>query len=412
LSIGLAPWLVRSVVAPAADAVVQERAIELMRVMLLSTGIFGVSGIIMGALNAHQHFLLPAIAPILYNLAIIAGTVFGGATGSGTMGAAIGMVVGSAAHLLIQLPGLLRYHARYTPTLGLRDAGVREVGRLMAPRVLGVAAVQINMVVTTRLASSLGVGAISALDYAWHLMLLPQGIFAQAVGTAVFPTFSDQGARGDFAAMQQTLASMLRMLVVLMLPATAGMIVLGRPFIALALERGAFSATSTDDVSVALALFALGLVGHSLIEILARAFYALHDTWTPAVAGIGSMVLNLLLGLSLPLLFTGVGWKAHGGLALANALAALVEMAVLLILMQRRIGVGLTGSLWKQSVRSLVASLGMALLVLLWLRLGPQDLWLQSIGGLVVWGASYVLFAWLLRIDELRTAVQMVLRRR
>jgi putative peptidoglycan lipid II flippase len=125
-----------------------------------------------------------------------------------------------------------------------------------------------------------------------------------------------------------------------MLPATAGMIVLGRPFIALALERGAFSSTSTDDVSIALALFALGLVGHSLIEILARAFYALHDTWTPAVAGIGSMVLNLLLGLSLPLLFTVVALEGTWRTGAANALAALVEMAVLLILMQRRSGWG------------------------------------------------------------------------
>jgi putative peptidoglycan lipid II flippase len=185
------------VVAPAADAVVQERAIELMRVMLLSTGIFGVSGIIMGALNAHQHFLLPAIAPILYNLAIIAGTVLGGATGSGTMGAAIGMVVGSAAHLLIQLPGLLRYHARYTPTLGLRDAGVREVGRLMAPRVLGVAAVQINMVVTTRRHRAWS-GCHLPLDYAWHQMHCRSGSLP-GCGDGGLPTFSIRGARATIA---------------------------------------------------------------------------------------------------------------------------------------------------------------------------------------------------------------------
>ena len=411
-AMALSPWLVRTVVAPAADPAIQARAADLMRVMLLSPAIFGVSGIVMGALNAHQHFLLPAVAPLLYNIAIIAGAIWGGISGTGTMGAAVGMVVGALLHLLVQVPGLLRYGARYTPALGLRDPGVREVGTLMAPRVLGVAVVQINMVITTRLASALGGGAISALDYAWRLMLLPQGIFAQAVGTAVFPTFSAQAARGELDAMRHTLLTMLRTLVALMLPATAGMIVLGRPLVALVFERGAFSATSTADVSMALALFSLGLVGHSLIEIFARAFYALHDTWTPAIAAMGSMAVNLLLGLALPSLFTRAGLAAHGGLALANALAALIEMVVLLWVMQRKIGGLALRSAFGQAARAALASVGMAFLVLLWLRLAPSELLLQSVGGIVIGGLSYLLFAWLLRIEELRMAAAMVLHRR
>jgi putative peptidoglycan lipid II flippase len=411
LAILLAPSLVSAVLAPELPPAVQARTVELMRVMLLSTAIFGVSGVIMGTLNAHQHFLLPALAPILYNLAIIGGAAWGGRSSAGAMGAAVGMVVGAAVHLLVQVPGLVRYGARYTIGLGLDDEGVREVGRLMAPRVLGVAAVQINVVIMTRLATSLGVGAVSALDYAWKLMLLPQGVFAQAVGTAVFPTFSALAARGEMDELRRTLSSMMRTLVVMMLPAMAGLMVLGEPLVALVFERGAFSASSTEDVAWALALFSLGLVAHSLIELLARAFYALHDTWTPALAAGGAVALNLALGLALPPLFVSAGWPAHGGLALANALAALLEMLALILLIDRKLGGMALGALSVRLARPGLAALGMAGLVWLWLLIAPASSLMRSLGGILVGVGGYLSLATLFRVEELRQAVTLVLRR-
>ncbi|MBU0702238.1 MAG: murein biosynthesis integral membrane protein MurJ, partial [Chloroflexi bacterium] len=191
-----APALVRTVIAPGFTAPQQSLTTSLLRMMLLSPIIFGVSGIVMGTLNAHQHFLLPALAPSVYNLSIIGGALLLGPR-LGVRGMAVGVVVGSALHLLVQVPGLLRYGARYVPTLGLDNPSVREVGRLMVPRMLGTAITQLNFVVNNSLASGLGEGAVSAINYAWLLVMLPQGVFAQAVGTAAFPTFAAQAARGE-----------------------------------------------------------------------------------------------------------------------------------------------------------------------------------------------------------------------
>lgn len=411
LCIVFAPWLVRTLIAPALPADVQAQIATLMRVMLLSTAIFGVSGVVMGILNAHQHFLLPAIAPILYNLALIGGGIWGGATGLGPLGPAIGTVVGAVAHLLIQVPGLIRYGARYWPIVGRGDPGVVEVGALMAPRVLGVAAVQVNMLVTNNLASRLGAGAIAALEYAWLIMLLPQGVFAQAVGTAVFPTFAAQAARGETDALRQTLTLMLRVIVAVTLPAAVGLMTLGGPIIAVMFQRGEFDAASTQAVAWALLFYAIGLVGMSAIEVLARAFYALHDTWTPALAALLSVVLNLALGLTLPSLFVAFGRAAHGGLALAMALALTVQMALLLALIYRRIGGFDARGLAGQAARVLLASVGMGAALLGWMRIAPASVLVQSVGGVAVGVVVYAALALALRIEELKQVVGMVLRK-
>ena len=147
----MAPWLVSTIIAPGFDAERQALTVELMRLMLITPVVFGVSGVVMGVLHANQHFLLPALAPAIYTLGIIAGAVFLAPT-MGVRGLAWGVVIGSFGHLLIQVPGLARYHLRYTLTLGLRTAGVHEVARLMLPRVVGLAAVQLNFLVNTILA--------------------------------------------------------------------------------------------------------------------------------------------------------------------------------------------------------------------------------------------------------------------
>ena len=411
LCIVFAPWLVRTLIAPALPADVQAQIASLMRVMLLSTAIFGVSGVVMGTLNAHQHFLLPAIAPILYNLALIGGGIWGGETGLGPMGPAIGTVVGALVHLLIQVPGLARYGARYWLILGRGDPGVVEVGRLMAPRVLGVAAVQLNMLVTNNLASRLGAGAIAALEYAWLIVLLPHGVFAQAVGTAVFPTFSEQAARGETGALRNTLTLMLRVIVAVTLPAAVGLMTLGSPIIALVFQRGEFDASSTQAVAWGLIFYAVGLVGLSAIEVLARAFYALHDTWTPALAAVLSVALNVALGLTLPPIFTALGVMPHGGLALASALAFTVQTALLLVLIYRRIGgFNMRGLAW-QALRVLLASVGMGAALIGWMRVAPASVLVQSAGGVVVGVIVYAALALLLRIEELKQVVRMLLRK-
>jgi putative peptidoglycan lipid II flippase len=408
LAIVFAPWLVRTVIAPGFGPARQALTVQLMRLMLITPIIFGVSGVMMGILNARQHFLLPALAPIVYNLGIIAGAIFLAPT-MGVRGLAVGVVAGSLGHLLVQVPGLVRQGMRYFLILGVGDPGVHEVGRLMLPRVVGLAAVQINFLVNTILASGLVAGSLSALNYAWLLMLLPQGVFAQAVATAAFPTFSAQAARGQRDAMRSTLTATLRAVLYLALPATVGLVVLREPLVELVFQRGAFTGRSTQMVAWALGLFALGLPAHSVVEIVVRAFYAMHDTRTPVAVGIGAMGLNVVLSLAFIGAFQAAGWMALGGLALSNSLATTLEMVVLIAIIRRRLS-GLEGQRMASSLARIAVSaavMGVVAGVVAWMLAGSSAL---LVGGLAVAAGVvvYVAVSLLLGASEPRAVWQMV----
>jgi len=407
-----APALVRTVIAPGFDAALQHLTVRLLRIMLITPIVFGVSGVLMATLNAHQHFLLPAFAPSIYNLSIIGGAVALGPR-LGVVGIAIGVVIGSLLHLLVQVPQVLRYGARYAPTLSLRNPSVREVGRLMAPRVLGTAVAQLNLVINNSLATRMGEGAVSAINFAWMLMLLPQGVFAQAVGTAAFPTFAEQVARGEREKMRETLSATLRGILFLSIPATVGLVAVGQPIVSLLFERGAFESGSTDAVAWALTFFALGLVGHAGLEIVARAFYALHDTFTPVWVGGLTMALNVILSLTLPSLFASASLEPYGGLALANSLATLLEFVVLLVLIQRRLN-GIEGRRMGRTIaKSSLAALMMALALLGWqAALRDAGAVLRGGGGIVVGLGTYLVAALLLRCEELQTVARIARQRR
>jgi putative peptidoglycan lipid II flippase len=404
----LAPWLVQTLVAPGFGPARQAQTVHLMRIMLLTPAIFGVSGVIMGILNSRQHFLLPALAPTFYNVGIIFGAV-ALAPVIGVRGLAWGVVAGALAHLLVQLPGLVRQGFRYTTTLGLRNPDVLEVGRLMLPRVAGLAAVQLNFLVNTALASALVVGSLSAINFAWLLMLLPQGVFAQAVATAAFPTFSAQVASGRRRDMRSTLMATLRAVLYLSIPAAVGLIVLRVPLVQLLFERGAFTDLSTQMVAWPLALFALGLPAHSVVEIVVRAFYAMHDTKTPVLVGISAMALNVALSLAFIPAFEALGWMAHGGLALSNTLATSLEMIVLLVILRQRLegleGRDLTASLSRIIVAA--AIMGAVLWGLLAILSGTNP-WLLGAFGTALGVAVYGGISLLLGASEPRAVWSMI----
>jgi putative peptidoglycan lipid II flippase len=326
-----APQVVAATVARGFAPSDQQLTADLMRWMLVTPIVFGVSGIVMGILNSYQHFVLPALAPVLYNAAIVAGALLLAPT-MGVYGLVAGVVAGALLHLLIQVPWLIRQRMRYTPTLGLGNADVREVGRLMLPRTFGIAAVQINFLVNTILASALPAGRIAALSYAWRVMLLPVGVVGQSLATAVFPTFSAQTARQELDDFRSTFSVAFRMTLYLTIPAAVGLFVLGAPLVALLFQRGEFDAQSTAETAYALQFFALALFAHSGLEIVTRAFYALHDTLTPVAVGIGAMGLNIALSIAL------IAPLAQGGLALANSIATILEMLTLLAILRRRMG--------------------------------------------------------------------------
>ena len=361
--------------------------VRLMRIMLLSSVIFGTSGVIMGALQARQHFLLPALAPIIYNLGIIGGAVVGVQTAWGTAtGMAIGTVVGALGHLLVQLPGLRLKQARYTAVLTLRDPGVQQVLKLMSPRVLGLSFSQLNIFVILYLSDKITPESVPAVRYAWTIMLMPQGMLGQALGIAAFPTMATLVAKSAWDEMRRIVSDSLRLLLFLALPAAVVLMILGRPLITVLFQRGRFEAQSVDLVAWALLFFALGLVAMVALEVISRAFYALGDTLTPMLAGGIQILVMILLSLWLiRFVFPYQGWHPLGGLALGFSLSNFVEVAVLLWLLRRKMG-GLNGrsllnGLWRMGVASLLM-MGSIGLLLRWLAEGGA-FWQALLGGLV-----------------------------
>lgn len=400
-----APLLVAWVVAPGFDAALQALTVDLMRIILVSTVIFAVSGIQMGVLNSFQHFLLPAVAPAAYNLGIILGALVLGPRW-GVYGLAVGVVVGAALHLIVKVPGLLRYGLRYVPVLGLRHAGVRQVAWLMGPRVLALGIVKITFVVNTNLASRLGEGSVAALNYSWHVMQLPETIFATAVATVIFPTLAEFAARKQYDELRAALADTLRIIFALTVPAAVGLIVLGRPLIALLFQRGAFDSQSTDAVYYALQFYALALVGHSVLEIAARLFYAQKDTVTPMKVAAVAMLVNI--GLSVVL----IRYLSYGGLALANAVAFTLEAILLLGIARRRIGSLDEERVLRGLAQISVAALAMGVTIEAFeQRLPGAGTMVTGLGGVLLGGVVYLAVSLAIGLDELRTVPRMLLER-
>ncbi len=403
-----APQIVRYILAPgfASDPAKEALTISLVRMMLPSAAIFGVSGLVMSVLNAHQVFFIPALAPSMYQIGLIFGVLVLSPR-MGINGLAWGVLIGSGLHLALQIPALVKHKLQYSPTLGLDTPDVREVARLMGPRLLGVAVVQLNFWVNTRLASQQPEGSVTAIVIAFALMLMPQAAIAQSVAIAAMPTFAAQYARGRLDEMRASLADSLRGVLLLSIPASLGLVLLRKPVIVLLYQRNAFDERSTELVAWALLWFAAGLVGHSLVEVLARAFYALHDTRTPVLVGTGAMILNVIFSVVFSAIFARVGWLPHGGLALANTLATAIEAAGLIFYMRRRLD-GMEGKrILRGSTQATGAALLMSLALGVWMQwMGFSQAWLIVLGGLVIGAGVYVLAIALMGVSELHMVLK------
>jgi putative peptidoglycan lipid II flippase len=415
----LARPLVEYVVVPGWDAESKDLTSHLMRVMMVSPVIFAVSGFATSVLNSFQKFAWAALAPIFYNLAIIVAALLARPLGFGIEAVAVGVTAGAGLHLLIQIPSLLAQGFRYRPEIDLRLDGVREVVRLMAPRMIGLGVVQVNQLVNVVLASFLVVGSIGFLNVAW-LMIMSPLVLSMAISTAVFPTLAADSALERREEVRKLFLLSLRMILFLTVPASIGLIVLGEPIIRLFFERGEFGPESTRMTAFALNFYALGLLGHATVEIVDRVFYAFHDTWTPVTVAMGAIVANVLLSLALmnsPL--------NYGGLALANAIAALAEGAALLWLLSKKMrndsGRGLHLIQLSDGLgRIVAAALAMGAIVTL-----LHGLLLQQVGtgtplmhtlvllfSICVGAGAYVIVASLLRVEEVLTLWHLIRNRR
>ena len=293
-----APWLVSTVIAPGFTPAEQAQTAQVMRIVLLSTMIFGISAVLGSALNGFKHFLMPALGAALYPLGIALGAILL-APKFGIAGLAMGAVIGSALHLLVKVPVLLHYGFRWSPVLDLRgphSPSVYRVFRLMGPRIIDLFVFQFSLILTTNLASRLGAGGVSALEWGWDAMQLPETIIGTAFGLVAFPTLAELAALGATDKLRSTLSETLRLVIALTVPAAFGLLLLGQPLLSFLYERGQFDAAAVHAVYNTLRFYALGLVGHSCLELAARAFFAQQDTVTPLWIAIASAALSLALG--------------------------------------------------------------------------------------------------------------------
>lgn len=354
--------LVVPIVAPGFDAPTTELTVRMTRIMLLSPVLIGMGAVVTGILNSYQQFAVPAVAPLLYNLAIIAAAIFL-APMMGVEGLAVGVAIGSLAHLAVQLPALARVGQRYDLTIGLGHPGVRKVAWLMGPRMLGLAAGQLNFLVSTILASGLPEGSLTVYNYAFQLSQIPVGVIGVSIAVALFPTLSHDAALGHVSRIRAQVSSAVRILIFVAAPLTAMLIVLREPITAVFYQYGAFSPDAAARTARTLAFFALGLGGHIVVHVLTRAFYAMQDTRTPVRWAVIAVAINV------PLMAALSGPMGIEGLALALSISAVIEVLGLLWSLHRRIESIDAAAIARSGARATVGALAAALVMLGGLRL-------------------------------------------
>jgi putative peptidoglycan lipid II flippase len=363
--------------------------------------LIAVAAALMGMLNGLRHFFVPAMSPALLNVCFIACTailtpVFMRYGIEPAMALSIGMLTGGVAQILVQVPTLWRLGYRHQWVLDAKDPGVREV-------------LMLNLFVNTILATSQD-GAVSSLQYAFRMIYMPIGIIGVSVATAAIPEIARRAADTDYAGMRATLSWGMRLMLMLSVPATVGLMVLATPIIELIYERGAFTSTSTGMVAAALLFYAPGIVGYSVVKIVSPCFYSMQDARTPITVSLITIAVNLVLNIVLN------AWMGFTGLALGTAIASIFNAGLLLVMLSRKIDGVDAARIWWSFGKIALASAAMGLAAWggeAWLRdVLPGDALtvravrvFSAIGGSI---AVLAVSAWVLRIEEFNQAVGRV----
>jgi putative peptidoglycan lipid II flippase len=402
-----------------ADAEKFSLTVYLTRLMFPYILFVSLVALAMGVLNTVRHFMAPAFSPVLFNLCIVACAIlFAPILSEPVLSLAYGVLLGGIAQLLLQFPYLLRYGFAPAPNFHFGHPALRRLVFLMGPAVLGAAVHQVNVLISTMLASLLPPGSVSFLYYADRLLEFPVGVFAIALGTAALPSFSLLLANGDMAGLRSTITQSLKLVNFISLPATLGLVAVAVPVFAILFQRGAFDAVTTVSTSHALVCYALGLWGISGAKLLAPVFYAMEDMKTPVMVALLSFLLNLVLSLVLmgPVSvdpssssrlavlvaefsgqFGAVSLR-HAGLALATSFSSTFNFLALLFILNRKIHRLPLREIFASFVRNLLTALLMSL-PLFWIVqsvdwVGPErDLYRLSkiFAGLLTLGVSLYL---------------------
>ncbi|MDD3315811.1 MAG: murein biosynthesis integral membrane protein MurJ, partial [Syntrophaceticus sp.] len=400
------------VLVPGFNASEIDITVYLTRIMFIQTFFMGLSGVAMGVLHSYKKFTAPALGSVLYNLSVV---VVGGLLGSriGIEAFAIGVVVGAVLNFAVQAPTLLRLGGKYSLVFNLRHPGIKQIGVLVFPVLIGLSVSQINLFVSQNLASGLPSGQLAALKTAQRFMQLPIGIFAAAIGTAIFPTLTEQAARRQFGDFRRTFSLGFRSINYLTLPCVAGLIAVGLPVIRLFFEMGNFAPESTVATAEALYYYSLGIVGYAGSMVLNRVYYALKDTKTPVIVGVATVVLNILLNIWL------VEPMGHRGLALAYSLVGMINMLVLLFLLKaklshidgRRIAISAIGATVAALVTG-VSAYGVVTLLEGILGVATKTSQLVAVGGAIGAGVLvYMLSSYLFKLQEFQMVLGLVKKR-
>jgi putative peptidoglycan lipid II flippase len=410
VAFALAAPIVVPAITPGFDAVATAETVELTRVMLLSPILLALGAVATSALNARGRFGPSAVAPIVYNLSIIGAAVLL-APSMGVMGLAVGVVAGSACHLLVQLRPLRDAGFRYLPVADLGDSDTRRTLALLAPRALGLGASQVTFLVATTLASS-QTGGITAFTVAFALLQLPIGVIGVPLGVVLLPSMSREMALGGATEYVRLITRSVRLLLFVMLPIAALGMVLRRDIVILLFGHGQFTPRDIQLTADTLFAFLAGLPAHAAIAILARAFYARQDTRTPVAAAILAVLINSSLAVVL------MGPLGLPGLALGIAVAAWIEALVLLGLLHRRVVglelVGLGRVLLEAGVGSAAAA-GAALFVVRLVQpvtssadLDKLVVLFEAVAATAAGGLAFLAVALALRIPELPSIVSVM----
>jgi len=350
-------------IAPGFTPAQQGLATQLMRLNLISTLIFSISGLVMAGLQANQHFLLPAIAPLLYD----AGQIFGAvvlapedglqiagiqlpAFGLGIHGLVYGVILGAALHLLIQIPGLVKFKFKWFAQINFKDDSLRKVLRLMGPRLVSMVFIQLIFLARDNLASRLPVGSVTALSYGWWIQQVPETLIGTAIATALLPTLSEHIAAGDRSAFKGAIERSLRVMIALSMPIAVILSIASLPLIQTAFG---FSLNEAQMILWATQGYLIGLLGHSVVELGVRSFYARQTPKVPMmVSGLG---LLLYVGLARILM----GSLESGGIALANSISYSVQAILLISVLNRKLPTRfqLLGSLLRGVISAIIAGL-------------------------------------------------------
>jgi len=358
-----------------------ELTVFLNRLMFPYIFFVSLVALAMGILNVFRHFAAPAVSPIVLNICIIAAAYFlRDFFAEPIVALAIGVFIGGILQLAMQFPFLVKFGFRPRLDFRFNHPGVRRLVWLMLPATLGAAVYQINVFVGTLLASFLSKGSVSYLYYADRIVEMPLGIFGIALGTAILPTLSQQAAAGDLQGMQKSLSFSLGTLLFLTIPAMVALLVLREPIIQVLFGRGAFSATAVQQTADALFCYSLGLWAFASVRIISAGFFALSDTKTPMIAAIVALFVNIVASIALmfPL--------RHSGLALATTISSTANVAILAVILWRKLGAFLDDAFVFSLSRSIGASLFMVLVLAILF-------WLYPFGGL---DTELAMMLWLL----------------